>query len=106
MRPPEDILNRIVETKRGEVESLRRGLSGLRDRAADVPPPRDFTGSIGGSEVVAVIAEIKRRSPGAGAIREDLNLLSLGPTYESGGDRRLDTWLKLSGSFVPPRRKS
>ena len=85
MRAPEDILQRIVETKRGEVESLRRGLSGLRNRAADAPRARNFIDSIGGSETVAVIAEIKRRSPGAGVILEDLDPLSLGPAYESGG---------------------
>ena len=34
---------------------------------------------------MAVIAEIKRRSPGAGTIRPDLDPLRLGPNYESGG---------------------
>ena len=85
MRPPEDILQRIVETKRGEVEVLRRSFSGLRDRAEDAPPPRDFIGSLQGGDAVAVIAEIKRRSPGAGEIRPDLDPIRLGPTYESGG---------------------
>ena len=85
MRPPEDILQRIVETKRSEVEVLKRNLSGLRDRAEDAPPPRDFIGSLQGGDAVAVIAEIKRRSPGAGEIRPDLDPFRLGPTYESGG---------------------
>ena len=85
MRPPEDILQRIVETKRSEVEALKRSLSRLRDRAEDAPPPRDFIGSLRGGNSVAVIAEIKRRSPGAGEIRPDLDPLLLGPTYESGG---------------------
>jgi len=85
MRPPEDILQRIVETKRAEVEELRRGFVGLRDRAEDAPPARDFVGSLRGGDGVAVIAEIKRRSPGAGAIRTDLDPLRLGPSYETGG---------------------
>ena len=85
MRPPEDILQRIVETKRAEVEELRRGFAGLRDRAEDAPPARDFIGSLRGGDGVAVIAEIKRRSPGAGAIRTDLDPLRLGPRYETGG---------------------
>ena len=80
-----DILQRIVETKQSEVEALRRNFSGLRDRAEDAPPPRDFIGSLRGGDAVAVIAEIKRRSPGAGAIRIDLDPLRLGPRYESGG---------------------
>jgi indole-3-glycerol phosphate synthase len=85
MRPPVDILEQIVETKLGEVEVLRRGFSGLRDRAEHAPPPRDFIGSLQDGDTVAVIAEIKRRSPGAGAIRPDLDPVRLGPMYESGG---------------------
>lgn len=85
MRPPEDILQRIVETKRCEVEVLRRDLAGLRSRAEGAPPARDFVGAIHGGDTVAVIAEIKRRSPGAGGIRTDLDPLHLGSRYESGG---------------------
>ena len=66
MRRPDDILQRIVETKRAEVEALRRSFSGLRDRAQDAPPAKDFIGSLQGGDGVAIIAEIKRRSPGAG----------------------------------------
>lgn len=80
-----DILQRIVETKRGEVEGLRRSFSELRDRAEGAPPARDFVGSLEGGDVVSVIAEIKRRSPGAGEIRTGLDPLLLGPAYESGG---------------------
>lgn len=80
-----DILQEIVATKLGEVEALRRSLSELRDRAEDAPPARDFFGSLKGGDVVSVIAEIKRRSPGAGAIRTDLDPLQLGSKYESGG---------------------
>ena len=85
MRPPEDILQRIVETKREEVAALRENLSELRDRAESARPPRDFVGSLSRSGSVAVIAEIKRRSPGAGAIRVDLDPVGLGPRYEAGG---------------------
>ena len=85
MSAPGDILRKIVETKRGEVEALRRSFSELRDRAEDAPPARDFVGSLGGGAAVSVVAEIKRRSPGAGAIRTDLDPLRLGPSYESGG---------------------
>ena len=85
MRPPDDILQRIVETKRAEVGVLRRDLSGLRDRAEHAPRARDFIGSLQGGHAVAIIAEIKRRSPGAGEIRPDLDPLHLGPRYETGG---------------------
>ena len=85
MRPPEDILHRIVETKRAEVGILRRDLAGLRDRAEAAPGARDFIGSLRGGDGVAIIAEIKRRSPGAGEIRTSLDPLALGPRYETGG---------------------
>jgi indole-3-glycerol phosphate synthase len=85
MTLPGDILHQIVETKRGEVEALRRSFTELRDRAEHAPPARDFVGSLAGGDAVSVIAEIKRRSPGAGAIRPDLDPLLFGPAYESGG---------------------
>ena len=85
MRQPDDILQRIVETKRAEVEALRRSFSGLRDRAEDAPPAKNFISSLQGGDGVAIIAEIKRRSPGAGEIRTDLDPLRLGPRYETGG---------------------
>ena len=85
MTLPVDILQQIVETKQAEVEALRRSFTELRDRAEGAPPARDFVGSLGGEDAVSVIAEIKRRSPGAGAIRTGLDPLLLGPAYESGG---------------------
>ncbi len=85
MMQPDDVLQQIVETKRTEVEALRRNFSGLRDQAEESPPAKDFVGSIQGGDGVAIIAEIKRRSPGAGEIRTDLDPLRLGPMYEMGG---------------------
>ncbi len=55
-RVTQNILQRIVETKQAEVEELRRGFSGLRDRAEDAPPANDFIGSLRGGEGVAIIA--------------------------------------------------
>jgi indole-3-glycerol phosphate synthase len=85
MTQPDDVLQQIVETKRTEVEALRRNFSGLRNQAEESPPAKDFVGSIQGGDGVAIIAEIKRRSPGAGEIRTDLDPLRLGPRYEMGG---------------------
>ena len=96
MRPPEDILQRIVETKRVEVGVLRRDLAGLRNRAEEAPGARDFIGSLRGGDGVAIIAEIKRRSPGAGEILKDLDPLSLGPRYETGGAAALSVLTKRS----------
>ncbi len=85
MSPPTDILGRIVETKRHEVEGLRDRVAELRAAAESAEPARDFLGAVSGGESVAVIAEIKRRSPGAGPIRPDLDPLQLAPIFEAGG---------------------
>jgi indole-3-glycerol phosphate synthase len=74
-----------VATKRVEVQSLRPRAADLRARAADAPPPRDFHGALAGGDAVSLIAEVKRRSPGAGAIRPDLDPLELARSYESAG---------------------
>ena len=82
---PVGILERIVETKRQEVAGLADRVTELRAAAESAGPPRDFFGALRGRESVAVIAEIKRRSPGAGLIRPDLDPLQLAPIYQAGG---------------------
>jgi indole-3-glycerol phosphate synthase len=79
-----DILEAIVATKRREVESLRREAASLRAAAEAAPAARDFRGALEGS-TVAVIAEVKRRSPGAGEIRPGLDPGVLAREYESAG---------------------
>ena len=83
--PTPDILKRIVATKRLEIESLAGRAAEFRDRAHDAPPARDFSEALGGHARVRVIAEVKRRSPGAGPIRPDLDPASLAQTYERAG---------------------
>ena len=79
-----DILQAIVATKRREVESLRPEAASLRDAAEAAPPARDFRRALQAG-TVAVIAEVKRRSPGAGEIRPGLAPGSLAREYESAG---------------------
>lgn len=84
--PLPDILARIVETKEREVEELRPREAHLRQLAEDAPPPRDFRGALRPAHGrVALIAEVKRRSPGAGAIRPDLDPVEQARSYEAGG---------------------
>lgn len=81
-----DILARIVETKRREVEELRPREADVRGLARGAPPPRDFRSALRpGQGRVALIAEVKRRSPGAGAIRPDMDPVEQARSYESGG---------------------
>ncbi len=77
------ILDRIVETKRAEVAEARARVTELRAEVGDVPPARPFVASEDGR--VGVIAEVKRRSPGAGEIRPDLDPIELAAAYEAAG---------------------
>jgi len=79
------ILDRIVRTKREEVARLRSWGGAVEARLEDAPPPRDFRACLVGGEEVAVIAEVKRRSPGAGEIRPGLNPPGLASLYREGG---------------------
>ncbi len=84
-RPQGDILQAIVETKRTEIAALKPAAAELRERAEAAPAARDFAGALAGGDSVSVIAEVKRRSPGAGAIRPDLDPADLASGYERSG---------------------
>ncbi|KPJ65764.1 hypothetical protein AMJ44_09515 [candidate division WOR-1 bacterium DG_54_3] len=80
------ILDDIIFNKRQEVTSLKVLLSGKDPRklAKDLPKPRDFMKAFRKGKF-SLIAEIKKASPSAGIIREDLNPISLAKTYEECG---------------------
>ena len=85
-----DILARIIERKREEVEEGIRQvpLPEMRRRAADAPAPRGFRAAIEariGAGRPAVIAEIKRASPSRGVIRRDFDPPRIAAGYERGG---------------------
>jgi len=80
----QDILSRIVATKEVEVVEVRRHVSEYRDRALDAESPRPFARALE-REDVAVISEVKRRSPGAGEIRPGLDPTGLARSYEAAG---------------------
>ncbi|HKJ01602.1 MAG TPA: indole-3-glycerol phosphate synthase TrpC [Longimicrobiales bacterium] len=79
------ILASIVETKHGELESLRARREALERSAAAAPPPRDFRSALAGGDAVSLVAECKRRSPGAGAIRPGLDPVALTLGYQRAG---------------------
>jgi indole-3-glycerol phosphate synthase len=80
------ILDRIVEVKRKEVASLKevRPLSRLEEAVKDLPTPRDFRKAISRSPC-AIIAELKRRSPSRGRIREDFDPFKIASLYQENG---------------------
>ncbi len=81
-----NILDRIVRTKRDEIRALLPLRAELERAARSAPPPLDFRSALRSrSGDVAIIAEVKRRSPGAGPIREDLNPVDLAREYARAG---------------------
>ncbi|MEO2065805.1 MAG: indole-3-glycerol phosphate synthase TrpC [Desulfurobacteriaceae bacterium] len=85
-----NILNRIVEHKRVEVEEKKRefNLSLLREEAERLKVPHDFKRAISG-EGINVIAEVKKASPSKGVIREDFDPVSIAKAYERGGAKAI-----------------
>jgi indole-3-glycerol phosphate synthase len=79
------ILDRIVETKRLEVGALRSRESDFERGLRVAPEPRDLLQALRGKTTVSVMAEVKRRSPGAGPIRPDLNPSQLAASYQEAG---------------------
>jgi indole-3-glycerol phosphate synthase len=79
------ILASIVATKRDELGELRSRGRDVERLAADAPPARDFATALSGGDSVSLIAECKRRSPGAGSIRPGLDPAALAVGYERAG---------------------
>jgi indole-3-glycerol phosphate synthase len=73
--PADNVLGRIIAAKRGEVAGLRaaRPLAEFKRAVADAAPPRDFLAALAGCPRTPVIAEIKRRSPSAGALAGEVD---------------------------------
>jgi indole-3-glycerol phosphate synthase len=82
------ILDEILATKRDEVTVLRHPTTRdlLRRTALDAPPTRGFTAALRRPDGhVAVIGELKRRSPSKGDLAPDLDPGPTAKAYEAGG---------------------
>jgi indole-3-glycerol phosphate synthase len=64
------VLGRIVEAKYREVDALRSRRERLERAAAARPPVAAFRAALEAGSTVALIAEVKRRSPSAGGIAD------------------------------------
>jgi len=81
------ILDRIVATKREEVERAKifAPEEHLRRMVEQQPPPRDFLGAIRNAPNIALIGEVKKASPSKGVIRENFDPVAIARIYEKHG---------------------
>jgi len=85
-----DILEKILATKRREVEAAKAAvpLAALERAAREASPPRGFAAAIQARVAAgkpAVIAEIKRASPSKGLIRADFDPARIAASYAANG---------------------
>lgn len=102
-------LDRIVEHHRERAATDTRALGDLRSRIGDLPLPRGFAERLRSDSVdsLAVIAEIKRRSPSKGDLFSDLDPARLARQYSDGGASCLSVLTDVphfGGSFEDLRR--
>ena len=85
---PMGVLDDILAVKQAELALVQESEARdtLRRAALHAPPARDFAGGLRrGDGHLAVIAEIKRRSPSKGDLAPNLDPAVSAKTYESGG---------------------
>jgi indole-3-glycerol phosphate synthase len=78
-------LDRILDAHRRAAHEDHRPLGQLIDSAKQQPPARGFRDTLAAAPGLAVIAEIKRRSPSKGDLNVALDPADLAMTYEDGG---------------------
>src|SRR5262245_38140667 len=81
------ILDKIVVTKRTEIERAKAGRPEreLRSAVADAPAVRDFFSPLAAGGPIKLIAEVKKASPSAGVIRADFDPIAIARIYERHG---------------------
>ncbi len=87
------ILDTILSHKQKELtaEQLKVPLTELKAEVKNLPPTRDFLGQLVGQNThsknppIKLIAEVKKKSPSKGIIREDFHPVSIAKTYCENG---------------------
>ncbi len=87
--PPSGPLGRLSAAAEERARALAPTLDALRDRALRAPAPAPFADALGRGDRVAVIAEIKRRSPSKGSINDSIRAADRAALYEAAGARAL-----------------
>jgi len=85
LAPVATYLDEILRAHRAAAAADDRPMEELFAAAADAPPTRGFLSAIRSDPGLAVIAEVKRRSPSKGALAEDLDPAVVAAAYRDGG---------------------
>src|ERR1039457_1186477 len=83
--PTATYLDEILAVHRLAAAAEERDVDGLVEAAEKCPAVRSFTATLAGAGGLAVIAEIKRRSPSRGDLDPGLDPASVAREYEAGG---------------------
>jgi len=78
-------LDAILAHHRARAAADDRDLQRCLDQMSDLPPARDLVAALRAGDQLAVIAEIKRRSPSKGDLSIDLDPAGLAAQYAAGG---------------------
>ena len=81
------ILDTIIAHKKKELaaEQAQVPFAALKAKVENLPPTRNFGDAIRGNDTVKLIAEVKKKSPSKGIIREDFHPVSIAKTYVKNG---------------------
>ena len=81
------ILDTIIAHKQKElqIEAEQVPLATLKSKLANLPPTKDFRAAIAQSGNINLIAEVKKKSPSKGIIREDFDPIQIAETYAKNG---------------------
>ncbi len=81
------ILDTIIAHKQKElqIEQKQVPFSTLEAKLANLPPTKDFHHAIAQSDDIHLIAEVKKKSPSKGVIREDFDPVQIAETYADNG---------------------
>ena len=81
------ILDTIIAHKQQElqIEEEQVPLATLKSKLANLPPTKDFRAAIAQSGNINLIAEVKKKSPSKGIIREDFDPIQIAETYAENG---------------------
>ena len=85
---PATYLDRILDEHRAAAAADERDIGALAASAAEAPPVRGFRAALverSAAGELAVIAEVKRRSPSKGDLHPDLDPATVASRYEAGG---------------------